>query len=82
MIQYENQKKSLSKIAYTHRPRTLDVVQKHLSFFDVPGPGAYDSFELNPKGGRLRLSKYADTKLATTYRDIRFKEIKTATPSP
>jgi hypothetical protein len=40
----------------------------------VPGPGNYESPQLNPKDGKFKLSKYSDSKLSIINRDKRFKK--------
>ena len=33
-------------ISYTMRPRTVDAIEKNLTYKKDPGPGAYQSIEL------------------------------------
>jgi hypothetical protein len=46
----------------------------------VPGPGKYEATELNPKGGRFKVSKFSDTIFAKINLDLRFKPTKFSTP--
>lgn len=68
--------------SYTIRSRTIDVVEKHRSNKYNPGPADYNSVELQPNGGRFRISKYSDTKFAKINPNTkRFKTIE-VTPGP
>ena len=46
------------------RTKTLDVIDKQLTFKASPGPGTYEDFNLEPKSGRFTVSKYSDAKLS------------------
>lgn len=47
--------------SYTLRPKTVDVIEKNLSYKDVPGPGAYKQIDLDTKEGRFKVAKFRDT---------------------
>ena len=57
------------------------MVAKNLSFLTNPGPGNYETVDLNPKNGRHRLSRFNDTKYSVINNDKRFKD-KKITPGP
>ena len=50
--------------SYTMRPRTIDVLDSNATWKQSPGPGAYESVDLDPKSGRFIVSKFGDTKFA------------------
>jgi hypothetical protein len=54
---------------------------KHLSYLKTPGPGKYESLELNPKNGKFKISKFSDSKLTVIGKEKRFKPLHT-TPGP
>ena len=51
-------------IHYTLRARTLDVIEKNDTSKVAPGPGNYESINLEPKNGRFFYANYSDMKLA------------------
>lgn len=51
-------------ISYTMRPKTVDMIDKNLTYKKDPGPGTYQSIELEPKTGRFVVSKFGDSKFA------------------
>jgi hypothetical protein len=71
-----------SSISYTHRAKTVDVIAKHLSFLEAPGPSEYKSVELNPKDGKFRISRFSDTKFSVIGKGKRFNDSKEKTPGP
>jgi hypothetical protein len=81
-MQYRNEKSTLSKISYTHRPKTIEVNKKNRSFLEAPGPGTYESVELTSSDGKYRISKYSNSRLSVIQKDRRFKEEKFKTPGP
>ena len=72
-MQYKKEKSTLSNISYTHRPRTIDVNKKNMSFWNSPGPGKYESIEMTPSNGKFRISKYSNSRLSVIQKDSRFK---------
>lgn len=46
------------------RAKTSDFNGDRLSYKKTPGPGTYQDIELRPKEGKLRLSKFQNTRLA------------------
>ena len=71
-----------SSSSYSMRKKTGDFTGDHLSFKKVPGPGTYQDISLTPKGGRFKISKFGDTKLAKIHPNTaRFKDEKTS-PGP
>lgn len=81
-MQYENQVKTKMSISFTHRPKTIDVNAKKLSFLDAPAPGQYESIDMTPKNGKSQLSKHKTVKLAVINKDARFKPLKVNSPGP
>ena len=69
-------------VSYTLRSKTLDVNAKRLTYLAVPGPGSYQSVELNPQNGRFELSKYSDSKLSVINKAARFQKQKKKQPGP
>ena len=64
-----------STSSYSVRARTVDFNGDRLSYKKVPGPGTYEDINLTPKGGRFKISKFGDTKLAKINSNTpRFKE--------
>lgn len=51
-----------STISYSLRPKTSDFDGDRLSYKKAPGPGQYNTIDLNPNDGRFKLSKLNDTK--------------------
>ena len=72
----------MTNISYSHRPKTIEVNKKNLSFLQAPGPGTYESVEMTPNNGKFRISKYSNNRLSLMYRDKRFKESKSKSPAP
>lgn len=66
--------------SYSIRPKTVDVIKKHISFLDNPAPNQYNSVELNPKNGRFKISRFGDAKLSVISKDRRFKDKGEKTP--
>lgn len=81
-MQYENQVKTKMSISFTHRPKTLDVNTRKLSFLDAPAPGKYESIEMTPKNGKSQISKHKTVKLAVINKEVRFKPLKINSPGP
>jgi len=86
--QYEYKKDTLSTIAYTCRPRTIDFIgtaiahaDKKITFRKNPGPGAYEYVEAFPQDGRTLISKFTSTKFAKINHSQRFTESKDS-PGP
>lgn len=69
-------------VSYSLRSKTLDVVAKNLSYLQVPGPGSYQSVELNPADGRFGLSQYSDSKFSVINKAQRFRKEKEKMPGP
>lgn len=68
--------------SYTLRPKTLDMIEKHLTQKETPGAGTYKTIELEPIDGRYLISKFHDTKFAKINpRTPRFQTIKES-PGP
>lgn len=68
--------------SYSIRPKTLDMIHKHLTPLETPGPGTYKTLELEPAHGRFHVSKFGDGKLAKINpKTPRFEEIKDS-PGP
>ena len=44
------------------RGRTIDVFDSHRTSKMTPGPGAYESIQLEPNSGRFMCSKFSDSK--------------------
>lgn len=55
---------------------------KHISFLSSPAPNEYKSVDLNPKNGRLRVSRFSDSKYSQINKTKRFLEYKEKTPGP
>lgn len=81
-MQYENQVRTKMSISFTHRPKTIDVNTKKLSFLEAPAPGQYESIDMTPKNGKSQLSKHKTVKLAVINKDVRFKPLKITSPGP
>lgn len=68
--------------SFTMRPKTNDMIGNHLSYKETPGPGQYESIELDPKSGRFMVSKFNDSKFGkVTDSGPRFSKVK-ETPGP
>ncbi len=67
--------------SYSIRPKTIDTIERHLSYKDAPGPGAYEAVELDPTKLRTKVSKFEGPKLGTKLTSPRFQSIKDA-PGP
>ncbi len=64
------------------RPKTIDMVDKHLTWKENPGPGQYDSVDLDPRSGRFMVSKFNDSKFGKMTNNVpRFRDSK-ETPGP
>jgi hypothetical protein len=50
--------------SYSLRPKPLDVIDFHSTSKYTPGPGAYQSIDLDPLDGRITVSKFGDAKYA------------------
>ncbi len=74
--------KKRQSFKYSIRPKTIDVILKNLSFLSTPGPGAYQSLDLNPPGGRFKISRFSDTQLSVISRDKRFRKPLGEMPGP
>lgn len=77
--QYECKKDTLSTIAYTCRPRTIDFVgswrltaDKKITYRQNPGPGAYEYVNAFPEDGRTFVSKFTSSKFAKINNSPRF----------
>lgn len=81
-MQYENQFRTRMSISFTHRPKTIDVNKKKLSYLETPEPGHYEAVPMTPTDGRPQLSKHRTVKLSVINRDIRFKPLKSNSPGP
>lgn len=46
--QYGGKLETFSKVAFTMRPKTEDIIKKNYSFLKNPGPGSYASVNLLP----------------------------------
>jgi hypothetical protein len=69
-------------ISFTHRPKTIDVNKKKLSFLETPEPGRYESIPMTPSDGRHQVSKHRNVKLSIINKDTRFKPVKNTSPGP
>lgn len=69
-------------ISFTHRPKTIDVNRKKLSYLEAPDPGQYEHAQMMPADGKINLSKHRTAKLAVIDREARFKPIKSNSPGP
>ena len=62
--------------SYSIRPKTIDSVQRHLSFKEAPGPGTYEAVELDPTKLKTKVSKYEGPKLGIALTSPRFQTVK------
>lgn len=69
-------------ISFTHRPKTIDINRKKLSYLETPEPGHYDPVPMTPADGRPYLSKHRAVKLSVINKDTRFKPLKANSPGP
>ena len=68
--------------SFTMRPQTIDMVDSHLTYKETPGPGQYESVDLDPRSGRFMVSKFNDSKFAKITNNVpRFPKAK-ETPGP
>jgi hypothetical protein len=63
------------------RPKTIDTIERHLSYKESPGPGKYEAVELDPTKLRTKVSKFQGPKLGVGLTSPRFSNIKD-TPGP
>lgn len=58
--------------SYTIRAKTIDLIDRKLSFKKGPGPGDYEAVELNSTILRTKVSKYKGPKLGVGMKAPRF----------
>lgn len=49
--------------SYSIRPKTIDTIERKLTYKQAPGPGAYEAVELDPTKLRTKISKFQGPKL-------------------
>ena len=52
--------------------KTIDFVGDNLTYKSNPGPGAYESIEMQPKSGKILVSKFGGTKFGMMNKTARF----------
>ena len=68
--------------SYTMRSRTIDFIENNKTNKRTPGPGSYESIQLEPSSGRFMCSKFGDSKFAKiTDQGPRFAKVKES-PGP
>jgi hypothetical protein len=64
------------------RPKTIDFIEDRLTNKKNPGPGNYETVDMDPKTGRFTVSKFGDSKFAKfNPKTPRFPEVKES-PGP
>ena len=53
-------------------PKTIDFVGDNLTYKSNPGPGAYESIEMEPKSGKILVSKFGGTQFGMMNKTARF----------
>lgn len=66
----------INNSSYSIRPKTIDTIERHLSYKNAPGPGAYEHVDLDPTKLRTKVSKYEGPKLGVGLTAPRFQTIK------
>lgn len=62
--QYQHKSSTLSPVKYSLRNKPKDFIAEKLTYKKSPGPGAYETINMDPESGRFKLSKYGDCKFA------------------
>ena len=68
--------------SFTMRPQTIDFIEAKKTYKKNPGPGDYQTVDMEPKTGRFVVSKFGDSKFAKINPNTpRFQAIKES-PGP
>lgn len=65
LLKYNDIKEGRTASSYSIRMKTSDFNGDRLSYKQNPGPGTYQDMELRPANGKLNLSKFQNTRLAS-----------------
>lgn len=70
-MQYEYERQGTTASSYTIRSKTIDMIDKNLTYRRDPGPGTYEAVDLDPKN-KTKVSRFKGAQLGIISRKTRF----------